>query len=169
VFFKNTISEINSNYFFPSAQWEPENCFIWNPWNWSQKRSWKGNEFLPQTLIFIIPISLQPEGVNLLYFKLSLFDLTEFIVWNILGIRHCVAKILGLENQRLWQKLNSFDNYDSVSKYKIWRRFQIKRTAEQLMSPRMGREGRRALAIKILYEIKNLILLCLSFLFLFSI
>ena len=26
---------------------------------------------------FVIPISLQPDGVNLKYFKLTLFDLTE--------------------------------------------------------------------------------------------
>jgi len=26
---------------------------------------------------------LQPEGVNLWYFKLSLFDSTEYIIWNI--------------------------------------------------------------------------------------
>ena len=29
---------------------------------------------------FLIPISSQPDTVNLLYFKLKLFDLTEFIV-----------------------------------------------------------------------------------------
>ena len=27
-----------------------------------------------------IPISLQPHGINLFYFKLRLFDLTDFIV-----------------------------------------------------------------------------------------
>ena len=31
-----------------------------------------------------------------------------FIVWNIKGKWHWVAKILELENQCLWQKLNSF-------------------------------------------------------------
>ena len=30
----------------------------------------------------LIPISLQPDGVNHWYFKLSLFDLREFVVWN---------------------------------------------------------------------------------------
>ena len=29
---------------------------------------------------FLIPLSLQLDGVNLLYFKLRLFNLTEFIV-----------------------------------------------------------------------------------------
>ena len=33
--------------------------------------------------IFIIPLSLQPGGVNLLYFKLRLFDPTDLIIWNI--------------------------------------------------------------------------------------
>ena len=40
----------------------------------------KGIEFLPQAQIFLIPLSLQLDGVNLLYFKLRLFNLTEFIV-----------------------------------------------------------------------------------------
>ena len=38
-------------------------------------------------------ISFQPYGVSLWYFKLTLFHLREFIVWNILGLRHRVAKI----------------------------------------------------------------------------
>ena len=47
-------------------------------------------EFLPQTQI---TISLQPDGVNRWYFKIRLFDLTEFIVWNIKCLQHQVAKI----------------------------------------------------------------------------
>ena len=38
-----------------------------------------------------MPISYQPEGVNLSYFKPILFDLIEFIVINIKGPRHQVA------------------------------------------------------------------------------
>ena len=53
-------------------------------------------------------ISLQPESVNLRYFKLRLFDLTKIKVWNIKGLQHRVAKISGLAKQSLWQKLNSF-------------------------------------------------------------
>ena len=34
-------------------------------------------EFVPQTQIFQSQISLQPEGVNILYLKLRLFDLTD--------------------------------------------------------------------------------------------
>ena len=88
--------------------------------------SFKGIESLPQTQIIqsrwhflmnwvfatnsnlLIPISLQPDVVNLWYFKLRLFDLTEFIVWNIKGLHHQFAKILGSEDLSLWQKLNSF-------------------------------------------------------------
>ena len=36
---------------------------------------------------------LQPDSVNLWYFKLRLLDLTEFKVWNIKGLQHWVAKI----------------------------------------------------------------------------
>ena len=42
-------------------------------------------------LNFLTPISLQPDGVNLWYFKLRLFDLTELIVWNIKGLEKRVA------------------------------------------------------------------------------
>ena len=38
-------------------------------------------------LIFLILISLQPDGVNLWIFKVRLLDLTEFIIW------HWVAKV----------------------------------------------------------------------------
>jgi len=41
----------------------------------------KGIKSLSQTLI--ISISMQSDGVNLWFFKLRLFILTEFIVWNI--------------------------------------------------------------------------------------
>ena len=41
----------------------------------------------------LIPISLQSDDVNIWYFKLRFFILTEFIVWNIKGLRHWVAKI----------------------------------------------------------------------------
>ena len=36
---------------------------------------------------------LQPDGLNLLYFKLRPFDLTELIVRNTKDLRHPVAKI----------------------------------------------------------------------------
>ena len=39
---------------------------------------------------------VNPYGVNLWYFKLRLFDLTELIVWHILCLRHWVATILGI-------------------------------------------------------------------------
>ena len=40
----------------------------------------KGNESLPQIQLFVISKSLQPDNVNLRYFKLRIFDLTVFIV-----------------------------------------------------------------------------------------
>ena len=65
---------------------------------------YKGIEFLPQT----IPISLQPDGANLWYFKLRILDLTEFMVWNIKVLSHRVSEILELKNQSMWQKLSFF-------------------------------------------------------------
>ena len=70
-------------------------------------RYYKGIEFLPQTKKGLMPIYLQPDGINLQNFKLWIFDLIEFSAWNSNGLKHRVSEILGLENQRLWQKLNS--------------------------------------------------------------
>ena len=43
---------------------------------------------------FLSPISLQSDRVNLWYFKLWLFNIMEFIIWNIWGLKHLVTKIL---------------------------------------------------------------------------
>ena len=51
-------------------------------------------------------IALQPDDLSLWYFKLISFDLTEFIIWNISGLRHVVAKIKELKHLSLRQKLN---------------------------------------------------------------
>jgi len=40
-----------------------------------------------------IALSLHPYSVNLWHFKLRIFDLTEFIVWNIKGLKHRVPNI----------------------------------------------------------------------------
>ena len=53
---------------------------------------------------FPIIKSLQPECVNLWYFKLRLSDLTEFIVWSILGLETWVGNILGFKNQSFLAK-----------------------------------------------------------------
>ena len=73
----------------------------------SPKRNW----VFATNSKFIIPISLEPNVVNLWYFKLTLFDLTEFIVWNVKGLRYKVAKKLELEYQSLWQRLKYFVCY----------------------------------------------------------
>ena len=53
------------------------------------QRSW----FFATNSDFLIPISLKPNVVNLWYFKLILFDLTELIAWNVKGLRHWNLKI----------------------------------------------------------------------------
>ena len=55
-----------------------------------------------------VPLSLQHDDINFWYLKLRWFDLTEFIIQNIKGLRHLVEKILVLENQSLLQRLNLF-------------------------------------------------------------
>ena len=57
---------------------------------------------------FIIPISQQPDDANLSYFKLTLLDPPDFVVWNIYGLRQLVLKKLGFKNPSLWQRLNSY-------------------------------------------------------------
>ena len=76
------------------------------------------------SLNFLLPISLQPDVVNLWYFKHWMFDLTEFIVWNISDLPRWVEKIKGLENQSFWQGLNCVHIYNyflrSAWFLKIW-------------------------------------------------
>jgi len=42
---------------------------------------YKGIKSLPQTQIFQMFISLQPDGVHLWFFKLRLFDLKEVLIF----------------------------------------------------------------------------------------
>ena len=75
----------------------------------------KKNWVLPQT-----PYILQFEGVNLWYPKLNLFNRTEFIVWNIQGLQHRVAKIYGRINQSLWPELPWVGVYAEYLKHFAW-------------------------------------------------
>ncbi len=73
----------------------------------------KGIESL--SLIFLISKSLQPDVVNLWYFKLILFDLTEVIVWNIDGLRHWIGSEFVAKTQFLGKKYilrNVFFTFD---------------------------------------------------------
>jgi len=51
---------------------------------------------------------LQPDGVNLLYFKLRLFDLIEIMKYQRSKTSGCID--MTIANQSLRQKLNSFDS-----------------------------------------------------------
>ena len=48
---------------------------------------------------FAIPISLQPYIVDFWHFKLWIIFDETVKVWNIKGLNHQVAEILGLENR----------------------------------------------------------------------
>ena len=48
---------------------------------------------------------MQPDGVNLWYFKSRLLNVTELIVYK---FKTLGCKDKGLENQSLWRRLNSF-------------------------------------------------------------
>ena len=68
-----------------------------------------------------IPMLIRtPCTVNLWYFKLRLLDQTEFMVWNIQGLRHRVTKIYGLSNQSMPQNLNSFKICSRWWRQNVW-------------------------------------------------
>ena len=46
------------------------------------------NWVFAKNLNALIPLSLQPGGVNLWYFQHRVFDLTEYTVLNMKGLRH---------------------------------------------------------------------------------
>ena len=56
---------------------------------WFRRRNW----VFATNLHFLTHISLQPDVVNLWYFKLRLFDLPKLTVWNIKGLGKRVAKL----------------------------------------------------------------------------
>ena len=58
-------------------------------------------------LYFLITIFLQLKSLNLRFFKLRLFNLTEIIVWNIKGLQHQVAKTQFLCGRLSFKKLKS--------------------------------------------------------------
>ena len=61
----------------------------------------EGIESLPQTIVFIIPIPLQPNFVELRYFK-------PYVLLDQIIHHQVKKKNLALENLSLWQRLNSF-------------------------------------------------------------
>ena len=68
---------------------------------------------------------MHPSGVNLWFFKLSLLDLAEFIVWNNKGIKHWVAKILRIRKLEFVAKtqfLYVFQTVKVPEKYGVGRR-----------------------------------------------
>ena len=61
--------------------------------NFPKEHSWSVKIVFATNSNFLNPISLQSDGLNHWYIKHRLFDLTDFIVWNIKGLRHQVAKM----------------------------------------------------------------------------
>ena len=72
------------------------------------------------------PISQQPDHAYLSYFKLTLFDPSEFIVWNIYGLRHLVLRKLVFKNPSFWQRLNSLDAKMTCIHANIMKKFWLK-------------------------------------------
>ena len=72
----------------------------------STSSTYKGTEFLTVTVIylsnFIIHISFQLDELDLWYFKLRLFDLTELIVWNIKGLQDTTFGYKDYKDLKSW-------------------------------------------------------------------
>ena len=78
-------------YDYEEIQIKP-NCNSFHEFKFRMKTffllGWKELSFCHKSSNFLIPLSSQLDHVNLLYFKLyRLFSLTEFIVWNIWGLK----------------------------------------------------------------------------------
>ena len=67
---------------------------------------------------FLNPISLEPNVVDLRYFKLWILLIQIIRVWNIEGLQHWVLKILGFKYLILLQRLNSFETIRCMPKFK---------------------------------------------------
>ena len=73
--------------------------------NWNLPRK-KANSS-PLKSNFLIPISLKADGLTLWKFKLLLFHLAWFIVWNIKGLHDWVAQTSRLDHWSLQQVISS--------------------------------------------------------------
>ena len=73
--FKKTI------FFFSEQTFKKLSVFFYFKNNFTERKVW--NWVFVTNVDFLIPIFFLPDGVNLWYFKLKFFQLTEFIVWNI--------------------------------------------------------------------------------------
>ena len=61
---------------------------------------------------FLIPISVQPDVIDLRYFKLWLLLYQTIKILNIKGLHNLVVQVL--ENWDLLQRLNSFESFYSL-------------------------------------------------------
>ena len=82
---------------------------IYNTPSWKTKATEcpKETDYWPKICSFLIPVSLQPDFVNLLYFKRWPFDPAPLMVWIYKGLRHQVSNIRELE-------IRNFSDYISL-------------------------------------------------------
>ena len=69
---------------------------------------------------FLITISLEPNVVDLRYFKLWILLNQIIRVWNIRGSQHPVLKILGFKYLILLQRFNSFKQVKQFKHLNFW-------------------------------------------------
>ena len=85
-----TVANLKTNYFLPTEN------FVQRSWVFATNSD------------FLITISLEPNDVDLRYFKLWILLDQIIWVWNIKGLQHRVLKILRFKYLILFQILNSF-------------------------------------------------------------
>ena len=79
---RNWVFATNSDILIPISL-EPNDVDLW----YCKDIGIRQFAFVAKTQFLSNSKSLKPDGINFWYFKLRLFDLTKFIVWNIIGIR----------------------------------------------------------------------------------
>ena len=84
---------------------------------------WQRNWVFGTNSDLIIPISLQPNVVDLRSFKLWILLHQIILVWNIKSLKHQFSKIWGSENLSLWQRLNSLFHVLLFYSGLLWAKF----------------------------------------------
>ena len=86
--------------------------FLLNNWILQKKLPFlQRNWVFATNLIFLIPFSCQPNSLHIRYFKLRLFNLTEFIIWDIKGLFPFLCKVLSTDSKSRATELSNYVSF----------------------------------------------------------
>jgi len=122
-------------------------CLLWNQlgkfpgFSFRLQRSW----FFVTNSDFLIPIPLKLNVVNLWYFKLMLFDLTEVI-----------SKVYDIGIQRYWDEKIRVCCKDSISLLKVlWTQNKMRHFTLRKIASEKGQQFCRTYNLKTLIKLKQ--------------